>query len=110
MESVRLSVVRSRVPSLAAALVATLLSIPLAYSALRAYDVLFRVEPNPAMIIWSSRIALFWRLSVAAFVAPMVGVGVHFVAARSPARAFRGLSIATLVVAALVVVQAIFLP
>ncbi len=100
---------RARLP-LVVALMAGLLAIPTTYAALRGFDVLFRSEANPATVIWSAKIAMFWRLGIGSYVAGMVAFGVYFLARRDLARTVRVVGVATLVVGAIIAVQGLFLP
>jgi len=101
---------RSRLPLLVATSIAALLSIPASYAALRAYDVLFKNEPNPATIAWSPHIAMFWRLAVGTYVAGMIAPLAWVAARRDLARTLKALEILVVVVAAWIGVQGLFLP
>ena len=100
----------SRRLAVAAALAAALLSVPATYAALRGYDVLFKSEPDPATIIWSARIAMFWRLGVGAYVAGMLALPAYALARRDPARTLRLLCALVVPVGALLAAQAALLP
>jgi hypothetical protein len=79
----------------------------LAYAAMRAYDVMFVPEPDPATVVPSARVAYYWRLATAAYVALTVaGVGL-----RLP-RDVRGRAGEVLLPSALVAlaVQVVFFP
>jgi hypothetical protein len=97
-------------PRLVVAALAALLSVPLTYAALRGYDVLFKSEPNPATVIWSARVAMFWRLGVAAYVAGMVAPLAYGLAQRDLARMVRALPVLGAVAAALLALQGALLP
>lgn len=97
-------------PALGVALAAAVVTIPAVYAVLRAYDVLFVAEPNPAIVSASVKIAMFWRVWIAAYVAPVVAIAVHQIARRDLARGARILHVSVLVVAAMIGVQGIFLP
>lgn len=87
-----------------------LLVVIATYAVLRVYDVLFNNEPNPATVMWSARIAMFWRLGIGAYAAllaaPMIWmVGrVHF--DRTVAFTLRFFSIVVVAIA----IQGIFFP
>jgi hypothetical protein len=100
----------SHVDTAAAAVLTALLAIPTTYALLRARDVLFFVEPDPATVAWSAHIAMFWRLAVSCYVAGMVAPLAWMAARADPARTFRFLSAAVVVVAVLIGAQGIFLP
>ncbi len=100
----------SRTPAIVVAILAAILSIPATYASLRGFDVLFRNEPNPATVIWSAKIAMFWRLGIGTYVAGMV-TPLAFLAARADlARSVRAIVVLAVVAAAMIGVQGIFLP
>jgi hypothetical protein len=104
------AMLRKRGPHLLAAVVAGILAVPAIYSLQRAGQVLFTSEPNPAAVISSSEIAMFWRLIIAAYFAPMVGLGAYAAARRDLAFTMRRLYIASLIVAGMSGAQGILLP
>ncbi len=87
-----------------------LLAVPATYAALRGYDVLFKNEPSPATVIWSAKIAMFWRLGVGLYVAGMVAPFGFLVARADMQRAVRVLTGGAVVVAAMITLQGLFLP
>jgi hypothetical protein len=95
---------------LVVAIIAAVLCVPAGYALQRIGDVLFKQEPNPATVIQGTSIAMFWRLKIAAFIAPVVGVLVHEIARRDLARTLRAVYGATLMVAVLATAQGIFVP
>lgn len=101
---------RKRGPLLLAAIVGALLTIPATYAVLRAHDVLFKAEANPATVIFSERIAMFWRLAVGAYIAPMVGGGVYALARHDLARTMKILYVASFFVAGMIAVQGLLFP
>ncbi len=102
---------RKQLPSLVATVLAAVLAIPATYAVLRAYDLLFRgPEPNPANIVWSAHIAMFWRLAVGAYVAGMVAPVAYAAARKDQARTMRVLSGCVVVVAALIGLQGLLMP
>jgi hypothetical protein len=94
----------------AVAELATVLSVPATYAFLRARDALFGHEPNPATVIWSARVAMFWRLGIAAYVAGMIFPLAYFCARRDLARTVRVLYALGFVAAAMIVLQGLLLP
>ena len=57
----------------AAVVVALLCAVlVLVYAGARVVQAWLYPEPNPALVIWSTRIALFWRMALAAYVALIV--------------------------------------
>jgi hypothetical protein len=102
---------RKILPLVAATVLAAVLVVPATYAILRAYDVLVRPpEANPATIVWSAHIAMFWRLNVGAFVAGIVAPGAYFAASRDLARTMRMLNVCVLAAAAMIMVQGLFMP
>jgi dolichyl-phosphate-mannose--protein O-mannosyl transferase len=95
---------------LLAALLGALLAVPTAYAAQRGYDALFSPEANPATVVTSLRIAMYWRLAVAAYVGGMVAPLVYLAARRDLLRTLRALEAMVLVAAALLFVQGTLLP
>ncbi len=102
--------VRKQLPVWTATIVAAVLSVPATYAALRAYDVLRRSEPNPATIVWTPHIAMFWRLAIAGYVAGMVASLVYMAARRDLARTARVLCASVFVVGAMIGVQGLLMP
>lgn len=101
---------RKHLPAAIATALASVLSIPATYAVLRAYDVLFKKEPDPAKIVWSAYIAMFWRLGVGSYVAGML-IPLAFMAARADlAKTVRVLCTCVVVVAVLIGFQGIFMP
>jgi hypothetical protein len=101
---------RKKLPAAIAAAIAALLTVPGTYALLRAYDVLFRSEPNPATVAWSMHIAMFWRLAVASFVAGMVALAAYAAARRNLVRTLDALYVITFVAAAMIAGQGLALP
>jgi hypothetical protein len=101
---------RKQLPYLVITVMAAVLAIPATYAVLRAYDVLFRSEPNPATIVWSAHIAMFWRLGIGAYVGGMVAPLAYVAARRDPARSLRVLSGCVLAVAAMIGLQGLLMP
>jgi hypothetical protein len=101
---------RKHLPALASALIAALLAVPATYAVLRAYDVLFRSEPDPATIVWSAHVAMFWRLAIGGYVAGMVAPLGFMAARRDLAHTVRTLCPTVVAVAAMIGAQGLFLP
>jgi hypothetical protein len=87
-----------------------MLSVPATYATLRTYEVVFKREPNPALVVWSPHIAMFWRLAVGGYVAGMVAVLAYMAAQRDLARVTRLLSASVLVVGAMIGLQGLLMP
>ncbi len=95
---------------LLAALLGALLVVPAAYALLRGYDALFSSEANPATVVTSLRIAMYWRLAVGAYVGGMAAPLVYLAARRDLFRTLRGLELGVLLVGALLLAQGTLLP
>jgi hypothetical protein len=92
--------------------IAVVLCIPAVYAALRAYDVLFRDEPDPATVIWSwsGHVAMFWRLAIGGYMAATIAPAAYWAARRHPAFAAKALGVLLFVASSLLVVQGVLLP
>jgi hypothetical protein len=101
---------RKELPRLVAALLGALLVVPVAYALQRGYDALFTSEANPATIVTSVRIAMFWRLAVGVYTGGMVAPLVYLAARRDLVRTLRMLHVAVLVAGVLLLVQGLALP
>ena len=87
-----------------------LLAVVVTYAVLRAYDVLFKSEPNPATVIVSAKIAMFWRLGVGAYVAGMIAFVVYFAARKNLGLTTRVTAHLVTIAFAIVALQGVFLP
>lgn len=101
---------RKHLPLLALAAVNALLAIVATYALLRSYDVFFKAEPNPATIVWSAHIAMFWRLGVGVYVAGMVALIVLLAGRRNLALTTRITAALVPAVGALIAIQGALLP
>src|SRR5580700_8922169 len=104
--------VPNRDPWSIAAVVAidAILAVLATYAGLRGFDVCFKSAPNPATIVWSAHIAMFWRLGVGVYVAGLVAVMAFLLARRDLALAVRVTSVLVPVVGAMIAIQGAFLP
>jgi hypothetical protein len=102
--------VRTERPVWIATAVAALLSMPATYAILRAYEVVFKTEPNPAMVVWSPHVAVFWRVCLAGYVAGMVAPLAYLAARSDLARFARVLCASATIVGVMIGAQALFLP
>jgi hypothetical protein len=102
--------VRALLPVWIVTVVAALLSVPATYALLRAYEVAFKTEPNPATIVWSPHIAMFWRLAVGGYVAGMVGALAYLAARSDLAKTTRVLSASVVVVGLMIGLQGLLMP
>jgi hypothetical protein len=103
-------VVRKAYPMIGVVAMNAFLSVVATYAVLRAYDALFRNEPNPALIIWSARIAMFWRLGIGAYVAGMTAIVVYLLARRDLARVTGVTAVLVPIAGAMIALQGALLP
>lgn len=82
----------------------------LAYPCLRALERALFPTANPAIVIWSVRSALAWRIVIALYLGGMGALGGWALASRDPAAAARWLARATWLAALAVVVEAALWP
>jgi hypothetical protein len=102
--------VRPHLPACFASGVAALLSVPATYALIRAFEVLFMSEPNPATVVWSPHVAVFWRLVIAGYVSGMVAPLAFLAARRDLMRTTRVLCGSVFVVGMLIGVQGMLMP
>jgi hypothetical protein len=102
---------RKNLPYVVAALLAAVLLVPATYALLRGYDILVRPpEPNPATIVWSAHIAMYWRLGIGAYVAGMAAPFVYVAARADLARTLRVLARCVVPVALMIGAQGLLMP
>jgi hypothetical protein len=102
---------RKELGPLVATAIAGCLAIPATYALLRSYDVLVRApEQDPARIVWSAHIAMFWRINIGLYVAGMLAPLVYLAARRDLDRTLRVLEKTLVVCATLAVVQGVLMP
>jgi hypothetical protein len=102
---------RERLPVIAVTALGAVLLVPAAYAILRTFDVLvLPAEPNPASIVWSAHVAMFWRLNIAAFVAGMATPLLYIAAEADLPRTVRALLTGVVAVTAMIGIQGILLP
>ena len=89
-----------------------MLALVLTYAGTRAYDALFGAEPNPATVLYmyGGHIAMFWRVTVGAYVGGGVAILAAFLARTRSEAVTRVLLRAVPIVAVLAAAQAILLP
>lgn len=80
------------------------------YTLVRAGQHLAYGETNPAEVVYSEHAAYFWRAWTASYLGAMTSFTVWLFAGRAEARVARALSTAIVAAAALLVLQAIFIP
>lgn len=92
------------------ALAAASATIVLVYAGIRAVQAIFYPEPDPALVVWSSRAAMFWRFWIGLYIGGMVGFGAFALANRSPVQAAKWLVRVVVVAAISITLQGLFLP
>jgi hypothetical protein len=101
---------RAWLPALAIAAVGGLLVVPPTYAFLRAYDVLFKQEAEPASDMWSLHVAMFWRLAVSSYLAVLVASLLYLAASRDLPLTTKALGRCVFIAAATIGAQAILWP
>ncbi len=101
---------RKHFPMLLVVAVNAVLAVIATYAALRAYDVFFKNEPDPATVVWSVHIAMFWRLGIGIYVAGMVAALVFVLASRNLAAIVRLTAVLVPVIGAMIAIQGVLLP
>jgi hypothetical protein len=89
---------------------ASLLFFAAVYSSLRALEVLLSVETDPAIVVWNTPVALFWRCVIAAYATLLLTPVFGLVARRDSERVLVVIRRSLPVVALLLVLQALFAP
>lgn len=80
------------------------------YALVRAVEVAFFPEVNPAVLVWAEQSGFLWRSAIALYIGGMGAFGGYALAARSPERAARWLARGVLVAAAAILLQGALLP
>lgn len=62
------------------ALIAFCISVTFSYTVLRVMQALIYPEPDPRLVVWSTRVAMFWRLGVSLYLAGFAALGVLLMA------------------------------
>jgi hypothetical protein len=102
--------VRTQLPVWITTVIAALLSVPATYAVLRAYEVFWKSEPNPATIVWTPHIAIFWRLAAAGYVAGMVAPLAYMAARRNLEQTTHVLYVSVFFIGVMIGVQGLLLP
>jgi hypothetical protein len=95
---------------LLAALGGASIAAVLGYAAVRAVEVAFFPEPNPAIVIWSERSGFVWRVVLSLYIAGMGAFGGYALAARSPESTGRWMARGALLAAVALAAQSVALP
>jgi hypothetical protein len=82
----------------------------IAYALVRGAERAFFPEPNPALLIWSERSPLVWRVVSALYVGGAGVFGGYALASRGARAAARWLTAALAIATGAIVAQAVFLP
>ena len=102
--------VASRKPALAVAAIAALLAVPLAYAIARVVQERISPEPDPALVVWSTRTGMYWRVAIGAYVGAMIAPLAYAWARRDLERATRAILVAVPVVALAIAAQGVLFP
>ena len=100
----------SRKPALAVAAMAAVLAVPLIYALARIVQDRVSPEPDPALVIWSTRIGMYWRLAIGGYVGAMVAPLAYAWAKRDIDRAARAILVAVPTIAVLIAAQGVLFP
>jgi hypothetical protein len=92
------------------ALLAGLLTLPAVYSLLRLVQARYYPEPDPALVVWSTRTALYWRCGIASYAAMLVAIAVFRIARADLDAAARWLQRGFVVAVVTSFLQGIFVP
>ena len=101
---------RNHLSLVAVIAVNALLAVAATYAFLRGYDVCFKSEPNPATIVWSAHVAMFWRLGVGLYVAGFVAMITAIAGQRNFVATVRVTAALVPAVGALIAIQGAFFP
>jgi hypothetical protein len=92
------------------ALVTACVTAVLVYAALRAGQVLFSREPNPATVIWSAHAGYYWRALTAAYAGGAAGIAAFLGVRRATDRVVALLARVVVVAACAITLQAVLAP
>lgn len=85
-------------------------SSAIGYAFVRAAEIAFFPEVNPAILVWAEQSGFFWRCAIALYIGGMGAFGGYALAARSPELAARWLARGVLVAAGAILLQGALLP
>lgn len=100
----------SRKPALALAACAFALAIPFVYVIARLIQLRVAPEPDPALVVWSTRIGMYWRLFIGVYGGALVAPMAYAWARRDLDAATRALVVAVPVTALAIALQGAFVP
>lgn len=66
-------------------------TIALVYAVIRVVQFFFYPEPDPALVVWSPHVAMFWRFWIGVYIGGPLGLGAFVFATSAPERAARWL-------------------
>lgn len=101
---------KTKKDAIVVAVASAITAVPIAYAVMRGYDVLFKPQPNLAMVSSSTKIAMFWRIWIGMYIAPLVAIGAYEITRRDSSRGVRVLRALVVFAAVLITVQGLFLP
>jgi hypothetical protein len=81
-----------------------------AYASSRTFQSFVSPDPNPAMLVWSAHAGYFWRALTAGYAGGITAFVVFLVARHRPEPMARALAPGVVVAAAILVLQAAFVP
>ena len=99
-----------RAPELALAAIALVLAIPATYAISRVVQARFFPETNPALVVWTTRTAMYWRAALGLYVGAIVAPVTYLFACRDLRRAARFVGNAAIVVAIVAALQGALVP
>jgi hypothetical protein len=100
----------SRRPALTLAACAFALAIPFVYAVARLIQARIAPEPDPALVVWSTRIGMYWRIAIGGYAGALVAPMAYAWARRDLDGATGALVVAVPVTALAIALQAVFVP
>ena len=100
----------SRKPALTVAIAASFLALTLTYALARVVQDHVAPDPDPALVVWSTRIGMYWRLAIGGYVGAIVAPLAYVWARRDLVTATRVLALAVPLVALGLAAQGAFVP
>lgn|GEM_PF-1250466 len=80
------------------------------YAGLRAWQVAFQREIDPALVVWTAHSGYLWRTLIAGYAGGMAAIAAYLAARRDVERALRPLPAAVVVAASAIAAQAALAP
>jgi hypothetical protein len=85
-------------------------TIAFSYAALRVFQKVWFPEPDPRTVIWSPKIAMFWRLWIGAYLAGPISLGTWGALGRWPEGAAAWVARGIVVAGVAIALQGLFVP